>query len=241
MGAEMAKRYTNTVKWDDDWFVSLDPEHKLFWFYLCDRCDHAGVWQVSASIPSRLIGGNPVALNSARAAFGDRVDDSKPGYWRLTKFLEFQYGLPLAPSNKVHASAVKILEAHGYDSSPYLDPTKPLPRPYQGSKDKDKDALSEVLDLKGAFDTFWEAYPRKVAKAHALAMWQKHKPPLDACLKTIAWQRRSEDWVKENGKWIPHPGSWLNDGRWHDEDPSVYKGLKIALRKPDIDYKLPDF
>lgn len=238
----MPKRYTNTAKWDDDWFVSLAPEYKLLWFYLCDRCDHAGIWQVSASIPSRLIGGPSVDLKAAREAFGDRVDDSKPGYWRLTKFLEFQYGLPLAPTNKVHASAVKILVAHGYEASPYLDPSKPLPRPIQGSKDKDKDISSEGLDLKEAFNRFWDFYPKKVAKAHALSMWQKHKPPLELCLGTLAWQRRSEDWTKDGGKYIPHPGSWLNDGRWNDEDPNEHKSnfKRMAPRqKPDDDFDLP--
>lgn len=216
---QMAKRYTSTVKWDDDWFVGLAPEHKLFWFYICDRCDHAGIWQVSSAIPSRLIG-QPVDLESALAAFGDRIEVVKPGYWRLTKFLEFQYGLPLSPTNKVHVSACKILESFGIQA-----PTKPLPSPYQGAKDKDKDTSIPITDLnptnrESDFDIFWKAYPRKVSKGDAIKAWAKQKPPLDACLAALAWQRKQAQWLKEGGDWIPYPASWINDFRWLDEKES---------------------
>ena len=39
-------------------------------------------------------------------------------------------------------------------------------------------------------------------------------------LETIAWQRRSEQWLKDGGEFIPHPASWLNGRRWEDR-PTV--------------------
>ena len=38
-------RMTDINKWSDgSWFRKLDPEEKVFWFYIHDKCDQAGVW-----------------------------------------------------------------------------------------------------------------------------------------------------------------------------------------------------
>jgi len=41
----MPKRLTATEKWNDPWFCGLNIEDKLFWIYLCDNCDHAGIYK----------------------------------------------------------------------------------------------------------------------------------------------------------------------------------------------------
>ena len=38
-------------------------------------------------------------------------------------------------------------------------------------------------------------------------------------LKSLAWQRESEQWTREGGQFIPHPSTYLNEGRWMDEPP----------------------
>jgi len=71
---------------------------------------------------------------------------------------------------------------------------------------------------------FWPAYPKKKAKDDALKAFLKRKPDrvlLGLMLTAIAWQRISEDWVKEGGKFVPYPATWLNDGRWTDEKPTT--------------------
>src|SRR5689334_12891340 len=43
----MAKRFTETGIWKNQkWFKRLSPINKLFWNYLKDSCDHAGVWKI---------------------------------------------------------------------------------------------------------------------------------------------------------------------------------------------------
>lgn len=221
----MAKRFTDTEKWLDDWFVGLSPELKLFWVYLCDTCDHAGVWRVSPNAASRLLGVT-VTLEDALAAFGKRVVPFKEGYWFIVKFVAFQYGLPLNRANKAHASVLRILQKQGFD-----------PSPYEGDMEKDEVVPLKALDFNDpGFQAFWAIYPRKVCKGDAWAAWVKHKPDAEACIKTITWQKKSEDWTKEGGKWIPYPASWLNDKRWHDEDLNAHKRLVIAPRqKPEDD------
>jgi len=39
----MAKRFTDTEKWNEDWFLEIINPHKLFWIYICDNCNHAGI------------------------------------------------------------------------------------------------------------------------------------------------------------------------------------------------------
>jgi hypothetical protein len=69
------------------------------------------------------------------------------------------------------------------------------------------------------FETFYSAYPRKVAKDKAYESWKKKKPRLDDVMYALSWQIDSTDWTKENGKYIPHPATYLNQGRWKDEEP----------------------
>ena len=79
----------------------------------------------------------------------------------------------------------------------------------------------ERLDAVWAgFDSFWSAYPRKVAKAEAQKAFTKIKPDADMLaqmLASIAKSRQSTDWLKDNGQFIPFPSTWLNQRRWEDE------------------------
>jgi len=42
---DQMKIFTDTEKWDDKWFRGLSPATKLVYLYICDRSDHAGVWE----------------------------------------------------------------------------------------------------------------------------------------------------------------------------------------------------
>lgn len=51
------KRFTEAFKWNDPWFRKLAPTQKLFWSYICDNCDNAGVWKIDFEMASFQIGG----------------------------------------------------------------------------------------------------------------------------------------------------------------------------------------
>jgi hypothetical protein len=70
------------------------------------------------------------------------------------------------------------------------------------------------------FEEFWQAYPKRTGKGACAKIWAKKKPPLDTCLATLAWQKKSEQWTKEGGQFIPLPATWLNQDRWLDEKES---------------------
>ena len=75
------------------------------------------------------------------------------------------------------------------------------------------------------FDTFWKAYPKKVAKGDARKAWgqtDRIRPDLETLLTAIDQQSKSDQWRKNEGQFIPYPATWLRQERWDDE-------LKVTL------------
>ena len=75
------------------------------------------------------------------------------------------------------------------------------------------------------FDTFWKAYPKKVAKGDARKAWSQTeaiRPDFATLLAAIEAQAKSDQWRKNDGQFIPYPATWLRQERWDDE-------LKVTL------------
>jgi hypothetical protein len=118
------------------------------------------------------------------------------------------------------ANASPITAARGNTSaSPPLasstpDPSHPCDPNHHRTT---KEASGQSRDQ---FDSFWQAYPRKVAKGDAEKAWRKIKPNellTELILKAIDRANKSQDWMKDSGKFIPYPATWLNGKRWEDE------------------------
>lgn len=155
----MAKRYLDTEIWREDWFLDLDGREQLFWVYICSTCDHAGIWRVNTRMfevaTSSETGGG---FRIEKEKFIEHVNKQKErifvvdsSKWFIVDFIRFQYQTSkLVEKNSVHRGVIKRLtenaihyEIYGY----IVDPTKGLPRPYQGSKDKDKDISLDSKDV----------------------------------------------------------------------------------------------
>jgi len=70
------------------------------------------------------------------------------------------------------------------------------------------------------FDAAYKEYPRKVGRLAAEKSWNKIAPDAEtqkSILMALAIQKKSDQWVKDNGAFIPHPSTWLNGHRWKDE------------------------
>lgn len=70
------------------------------------------------------------------------------------------------------------------------------------------------------FESFWEAYPKRVAKEAARKAWRRLKPNdemLGEILLAIKAAEKTDQWRREGGQFIPHPATWLNQGRWQDD------------------------
>ena len=70
------------------------------------------------------------------------------------------------------------------------------------------------------FDKFWQAYPRKEAKADALKAWNSLKPDdtlLAVILTALEKHKQTAQWLKEDGQFISLPATWIRQRRWEDE------------------------
>lgn len=70
------------------------------------------------------------------------------------------------------------------------------------------------------FESFWVDYPKKTGKGAAYKAWKKLRPSQSlqsAISSAIAKQKRSRQWLNENGRYIPNPATWLNERRWDDD------------------------
>lgn len=96
---------------------------------------------------------------------------------------------------------------------------------------KDKKSLSKKIHTKynstknndiSIFASFWELYPKKVAKKTAVKAFEKINPDktlLQQMLKAIENQTKSKQW--QDKQYIPHPATWLNRERWNDEIETI--------------------
>ena len=133
------KRFTDSEKWNDAWFSELSPKLKLAWLYCLDRCDMAGVFELSARIMSFNVG-ETISEEEFLLTFCDKiiqVPDSSSKYF-IRNFIRFQYG-ELRETNKVHCSVMNKMVSHGLDPSLALDYKNNIPTPKEKDKDKDKD------------------------------------------------------------------------------------------------------
>lgn len=86
---EMSKRFTETDKWEDEWFSNLTREWKLIWLYLCDRCTRAGRWKKDFKTLNFMCD-TKINESQFREVFQGRAFDMGSFYF-IPKFLKIQY------------------------------------------------------------------------------------------------------------------------------------------------------
>lgn len=104
----MAKRFTDTEKWRDEWWGSLDNDYRIIWLYLIDSCSIAGIWKKDF----RGLNFNcntTITEIEFLATFGDRLID-KGNFFFIPKFLRFQCPKGLNSNKPAILSIVKELE-----------------------------------------------------------------------------------------------------------------------------------
>lgn len=121
----MAKRFTDTTLYDNEWFRKLPPRLKCAWEWLCKRCDVIGVVKADAGRMSFEIG-EPVTLDDLQEF---KVVPFEGDNLFIPGFVPFQYGDEsgrLSPKNRFHLSIAEKLQARGFPR-PEFKPLEGLP------------------------------------------------------------------------------------------------------------------
>ncbi len=111
----MAKRFTDTEIWDQDWYIDLPNKYKLLWNYIKDKCDNVGIWRPNISVLQKIIG-EPLNLKEFSSFINcskERIKELPSGRWWLKDFFVFQYGNTFSPTSAVHKGALKQLVSNG--------------------------------------------------------------------------------------------------------------------------------
>jgi hypothetical protein len=133
----MAKRFTCTDKWRKKFIKNLKSKYKLFWLYILDDCNHAGIWHVDMEVASIRIGAE-IKIDEALKYFKEKIIVIDNDKWFIPSFIEFQYG-NLNSGSRIHNSVIDLLKKYKL----LKRVQKELANPLQRVKDKDKDKYKE--------------------------------------------------------------------------------------------------
>lgn len=135
---------TDTNLWDKIWFRKLKPQYKCFWFYIKDRCNHAGIWEVDLETAEYFIG-SKLDPEDVLKIFESHILKINCSKWYLIDFIKFQYNCELSdlnPESSVHKGVIKELEKYSIKTL-----IEGLPNPSERIKDKDKDMDKEIVKI----------------------------------------------------------------------------------------------
>lgn len=142
----MAKRFSSTEIWSEDWFLDIPNSYKLFWFYILSSCNHAGIFRVNVKIFSALVE-DAVDPNTAIKYFNfgkNRIRVLNESAWLIEDFFVYQYGDTININNRVHQSILKEYEKHSIK----LDEIRGLNRSLLDLKERVKDKDKEKDEVK---------------------------------------------------------------------------------------------
>ncbi|WP_460407357.1 hypothetical protein, partial [Actinophytocola sediminis] len=122
-----------------------------------------------------------------------------------------------------------VLERHVRPTSTHVTPSTPS-QPQVSTRVTANEQPYELpgtakthSPLRGEFEHFWTAYPRKVGKKTAEQAFNRivHKRLATADDLTAHAQRWATLWADAgtDTRFIPHPTTWLNGERWNDDPP----------------------
>jgi len=179
------------------------------------------------------------------AAKDPRRPDSKPlfevvdGGWMIHDYLDYN---PTAEQTRARRDANRDRikrwrngQRNGVTSGNVTPPPYPVPDPVPDPKPVKAKSQPRAEARSGAFETFWEIYPRKVAKGAAWKAWRAKKCEeiADGVIAALDAQR---DELSAKGEYCPYPATWLNGERWKDVPAAP---IAAGVLGPKLEASLP--
>lgn len=199
---------------DSDAFLNMPLSSQLLYFHLAMRADDDGFVNAPQKI-TRMVNATVDDFNILVAkkfilTFETGVIVIK--HWKMHNYIQSDRYKPTVYQDEKALLGVKQDKSYTMDTQCIQDG-------YTG-KVRLELGKSKVSNTLVHFDTFWNAYPRKIGKDKSRRWFESHKVErelLDQMLTALDTQIKSEQWTRDNGRYIPHPYTWLNQGRWQDE------------------------
>lgn len=236
----MAYRFTNTEKWEDNWFSSLKQIEMLLFMYLCDNCDIAGFAEINYKRWAVDLNSNPDTIEAALKGLNRGIVYSiEHDAIYLRNFLKHQKNLPLNPNNKAHIGIMRRFDLykHKFDiedinlfiESPIVAPLKGLER---GTGNGIGNGNGIGIGLKGGmgekenpgsddendvypFEEFWNDYEKKVGKKDKLIpKWEKLSDTDKMRIREYIPRYKI---AQPNKQYRKNPETFLNNKSWNDE------------------------
>ncbi len=193
----MAKRFTDTAKWNEDWFLDLSNSHKLFWIYICDNCDHAGIFKPNKRMFELIVGDRIDITDFLSIVNGDkiRIIELENGRWYLTGFISFQYGGKLNVNNRVHKSILSVLTKNNIT---WVDDVKPQLELIEDTQEqKDNTSPGQPRTITEAIDYFKEKGSNK-NEGEKFYYFYESKGWKVGKTKMKNWKMSASGWISRN-------------------------------------------
>ena len=223
----MSKRFTDSEKWKKQFFKRLTQGQMLFWNFINDDCDHAGIWYVDLEVCALRIK-EQVDIEKIVSVFNEdeeRVILFDRGKKLLIKaFMPFQYGENLGDKNRLHQAALETLRKHGYEYfKGVITPLEQVKGKVKGKvMEKEEELEKPNHDPKfnqlEAFEEIWELYPAKgrLKRSASLRIWCEIAVSRDIAsrvqksIKNYTEHLKANDWKnpQEFPNWLPNWPEW---------------------------------
>lgn len=249
----MSRTFTKLFSSITESTVWCEPSStRIVWITMLAMADHAGrVWGSVPGLANRARVSIPEAQAALETFFspdqysrtpdhdGRRIE-AIDGGWRLLNHAKYR---GIRDEESIKESKRKYAERRRAEEKEKVEKSRTASNSVDRDRanaeaDTEADADTEAkkdqkLRPDGRFGMFWDAYPKKVAKAAAEKAWAKlcpDQPLFDQIMSGLAAATQSESWNKDGGQFIPHAATWLNGKRWTD---AVGGGGKHDLRAMD--------
>lgn len=214
-------RYALTLK------ISLGA--KMLYSLLCDYAgDKDHCWPSQTTL-ARLLGCSVSSIKTyLRELAGQRLiavelRECRSSTYYLLKppFLSARAGQ--SNSDGGEANSDYITNCRKKESNYPPTPTPPTAKEPPSTR-QPRRGVGDFFSANNAFESIWNAYPRKEAKELARAvwhrLWRQGAIRIEALMESLRRFCRSDGWNREHGRYVPQLVNWLRGQRWLDELPS---------------------
>jgi hypothetical protein len=248
----MAKRFTDSRKWDDEWFLALDQKYKFFWIYVLDKCDHVGMYKPALTLANFCIGFKYTEEEILKA-FDGRIIKIACGKWFIQKFISFQYG-KLSTASNMHSKILNELKnslsdelfnsidrvstecRQGGNTPKDKVKDKEMEKEKKINNDSDKDNINNNVsdnDIGKKFEQFKEKYPKPVNDCMVYTFFKteiKTDEDFENIMKALEGYKKDksvkEGFIKNAENWLGEWRGWLKLSKKQKSEIEKYEVKK---------------